>query len=71
MGLAGSDSDGDSMLDVESATSSDEEDDRRMGMNAFASADDWDARIQDDIAAEGVHPGSLHARGTSREMIRH
>ena len=43
------------MLDVESASSSDEGDDRRMGMSAFAAADDWDERIQDDIAAEGVH----------------
>ena len=50
------DSDGDSMLDVESATSSDEGDDRRMGMSAFASAEEWDERIQQDIAAEGSSP---------------
>jgi len=37
------------MLDVDAEDSSDE-DDRRMGMGAFAAVEDWDARIQEDLS---------------------
>ena len=37
------------MLDVDPEGSSDE-DDRRMGMSAFAAVEDWDERILEDLS---------------------
>ena len=37
------------MLDMAPGSDSDE-DDRRMGMGAFAAVEDWDARISEDLA---------------------
>jgi hypothetical protein len=37
------------MLDMDGGSDSDE-DDRRMGMGAFAAVEDWDARISEDLA---------------------
>lgn len=53
-----SDGDLDGMFDDEPASSGEEEDDRRMGMSAFAPADEWEDRIQEDIETEGGRPSS-------------
>ena len=56
------------MLNMDPAGSSDD-DDRRMGMGAFAAVEDWDDRILEDLNGKPV--GELHAQIDLRNVERH